>query len=689
MVENCYILYSCDGSYDPIVSNYSGLSAHSSSFVTIETDDPSVSGDTCYYVLDIGVVDCDPTYNVTGATSGCSCQCFCYLIKSVSATTDVTYVNCDNEIVVDTMVDGVTYNICSKVYPQFDNQTPIPIKLTDICVDGGCPSSIPTVKPANECDVITIFPMGVTCSVLQPTSDLTFDGAATLIITGGTPPYTVAWDSGSFAPAITNLGIGEYKATVTDYYNDFTVLTNCILTAETTTFSGICFVVSGLVEDNLSYISTESSGLKNGKPYYKLQNGTTILGYVFWSQAQGLWIFCESLDCQGSFYQSLNNSGYLYPSGDTWNTSGTTSYYIEESYPGNCVLPFIPKSGSSLCVTLVNRSKDPDQPDTVTNVDMNPSVDINGQMSWTSSTGQYVIYWNTGSTPSQWTFTGYSNPSVLIVSNDPSDPPISNWQVLGAPEISSFSVVEGTCSSAYTISVNAVVNNSSCNTNSGSITVVANGGQAPYQYSINAGFTYQASPIFNGLSPGNYTVFVQDTNSTVGTLIGNTIVGTTLPTTYNLTLNVDYSTGLFSITTPTLPAGVTITFDLVHSSTFSYYPTTLSPLPTYNNITTITGIGTMTLLNTNSNTYALGGPCTAGGAINVTQQTRTFQNTITMTSNQIINGSITNSVINNPTGPCESASGYYQLLITNNVIENCDCCNLNVINSTPPGPVVI
>ena len=689
MVENCYILYSCDGSYDPIVSNYSGLSAHSSSFVTIETDDPSVSGNTCYYVLDIGVVDCDPTYNVTGATSGCSCQCFCYLIKSVSATTDVTYVNCDNEIVVDTMVDGVTYNICSKVYPQFDNQTPIPIKLTDICVDGGCPSSIPTVKPANECDVITIFPMCVTCSVLQPTSDLTFDGAATLIITGGTPPYTVAWDSGSFAPALTNLGIGEYKATVTDYYNDFTVLTNCILTAETTTFSGICFVVSVLVEDNLTYISTESSGLKNGKPYYKLQNGTTILGYVFWSQAQGLWIFCESLDCQGSFYQSLNNSGYLYPSGDTWNTSGTTSYYIEESYPGNCVLPFIPKSGSSLCVTLVNRSTDPDQPDTVTNVDMNPSADINGQTSWTSSTGQYLIYWNTGSTPSQWTFTGYSNPSVLIVSNDPSDPPISNWQVLGAPEISSFSVVEGTCSSAYTISVNAVVNNSSCNTNSGSITVVANGGQVPYQYSINAGFTYQASPIFNGLSPGNYTVFVQDTNSTVGTLIGNTIVGTTLPTTYNLTLNVDYSTGLFSITAPTLPAGVTITFDLVLSSTFSYYPTTLSPLPVYVNVAVITGIGPMTLTNTNSNTYALGGPCTVGGAINVTQQTRTFQNTITMTSNQIINGSITNSISNNPTGPCQDAVGYYQLLITNNAIENCNCCNLNVINSTPHGPVVI
>jgi hypothetical protein len=177
-------------------------------------------------------------------------------------------------------------------------------------------STTPSIKRSNECDVITIFPMGVTCSVLQPSSDTSFDGATALIITGGTPPYTVAWDSGSYAPALMNLGIGEYKATVTDYYNDFTAFTKCVLTAETTTFSGMCFVVSGIVEDSLVYISTDSLGLKNGKPYYKLQYGTTVLGYVFWSQSQNVWIFCESLDCQGSFYESLNNGGYLYPSGD-------------------------------------------------------------------------------------------------------------------------------------------------------------------------------------------------------------------------------------------------------------------------------------------------------------------------------------------------------------------------------------
>jgi hypothetical protein len=57
-------------------------------------------------------------------------------------------------------------------------------------------------------------------------------------------------------------------------------------------------------------------------------------------------------------------------------------------------------------------------------------------------------------------------------------------------------------------------------------------------------------------------------------------------TTYNLTLNVNYTTNTFTITSPVLPNGVTITFDLVQSSMFNYYPGTLSPQPTYNNLTT-------------------------------------------------------------------------------------------------------
>jgi hypothetical protein len=49
--------------------------------------------------------------------------------------------------------------------------------------------------------------MGVECFVQQPSSDVTFDGATTLVVTGGTPPYTIFWEMGSFAPSLTNLGV--------------------------------------------------------------------------------------------------------------------------------------------------------------------------------------------------------------------------------------------------------------------------------------------------------------------------------------------------------------------------------------------------------------------------------------------------------------------------------------------------
>ena len=53
-----------------------------------------------------------------------------------------------------------------------------------------------------------------------------------------------------------------------------------------------------------------------------------------------------------------------------------------------------------------------------------------------------------------------------------------------------------------------------CNGNNGSITIIANGGTKPYQYSISSPF-YQSSNIFTGLSAGNYDVLVRDANGCI------------------------------------------------------------------------------------------------------------------------------------------------------------------------------
>jgi len=75
----------------------------------------------------------------------------------------------------------------------------------------------------------------------------------------------------------------------------------------------------------------------------------------------------------------------------------------------------------------------------------------------------------------------------------------------------------------------------------GSISITAQGGVAPYQYSINGGTTWQASSVFTGLSGGVYTVIVKDINNctsgpqsiTLTTL--NTLVQTITKTDVNCT----------------------------------------------------------------------------------------------------------------------------------------------------------
>jgi hypothetical protein len=89
------------------------------------------------------------------------------------------------------------------------------------------------LEPTNECDVITIFPMGVECISIDPSFTDTFDGSVSLYVTGGTPPYEILWENGSVGTTINNLGIGEYKATVTDSYGDFLITSTCVLSAET------------------------------------------------------------------------------------------------------------------------------------------------------------------------------------------------------------------------------------------------------------------------------------------------------------------------------------------------------------------------------------------------------------------------------------------------------------------------
>jgi len=95
--------------------------------------------------------------------------------------------------------------------------------------------------------------------------------------------------------------------------------------------------------------------------------------------------------------------------------------------------------------------------------------------------------------------------------------------------------VNGCLSTDYIQILQPVALNTSINTtdetsalNDGSITLNANGGTAPYQYSIDGGSTWLASNIFTGLSPGPY-------NTVILTADGCTDSSTTFVNAYGVT----------------------------------------------------------------------------------------------------------------------------------------------------------
>lgn len=90
------------------------------------------------------------------------------------------------------------------------------------------PSNTPVFVGKNECEVFTLFNMGVSCSVLkQPSTATSFDGILTLRVTGGTSPYSYFWANGQRVQTLVNIAQGTYPVTVVDYYGDYTANTFC------------------------------------------------------------------------------------------------------------------------------------------------------------------------------------------------------------------------------------------------------------------------------------------------------------------------------------------------------------------------------------------------------------------------------------------------------------------------------
>jgi hypothetical protein len=159
---------------------------------------------------------------------------------------------------------------------------------------------------------------------------------------------------------------------------------------------------------------------------------------------------------------------------------------------------------------------------------------------------------------------------------------LTGWVIAGGLNTYSVTMTQGTCPSVIPVQVSLSVNNNSCNNVincDGDIIVNAQYGNPPYLYSINGGSTYQSTNTFQDLCTGTYNITVLD--SAGNTDIESATVGfDQQPVTYQLSLsantaatqditlsNYNSRTTFYQIvSTPSLPQGVTIPFNLTISS---------------------------------------------------------------------------------------------------------------------------
>jgi len=351
------------------------------------------------------------------------------------------------------------------------------------------PSNNAVVKLKNNCDVFTLFDMGVTCNPITfPSSQTSLDGVLSLLITGGTTPYSIYWGGGQRTQTLVGIPQGNYQVTVVDYYGDYTASTVCSLFPPTQTMT-----------------------------------------------------------------------------------------------PSPTVTPTVTPSGvcPPLCLIAISTSL------AYGPLQFNCNGMRNGRTTWRTNDGQYNIVWN--SSLSRWEVTG-SNPTIpfnpsgggIFISNSSSSIPLTGWVIAGGLNTYSVTMTQGTCPSVIPVQVSLSVNNNSCNNVincDGDIIVNAQYGNPPYLYSINGGSTYQSTNTFQDLCTGTYNITVLD--SAGNTDIESATVGfDQQPVTYQLSLsantaatqditlsNYNSRTTFYQIvSTPSLPQGVTIPFNLTISS---------------------------------------------------------------------------------------------------------------------------
>ena len=280
------------------------------------------------------------------------------------------------------------------------------------------PTNSQVVRLKNDCDVFTLFEMGVRCNpISQPKTSKSLDGILSLIVTGGTSPYSYYWAGGQRSQTLIGVPQGTYEVVVVDYYGDYTATTFCSLLAPTATLtpsptatptvtpSGtapqLCFIAIG----GTSYGPWQfvGNGSRNGKTTWTYGGDYNIT----WSSSRNRWEILGSDNITpfapvgGGLFASTTTA--LYPDAG-WGLVGGTQTYSATVTQGKC------PSSIPLQVTLTSE-----------NSSCNTTTNCNGSITVNASYGiaPYSYSINNGVTfQTGSVFTNLCQGTYTILTND-------------------------------------------------------------------------------------------------------------------------------------------------------------------------------------------------------------------------------------------------------------------------------